>query len=189
VRRRCPVRGRELAQMPAARTSSGRRHGPMHGFERCTSAQPQSAAGRPVETGAGRAARAFKALRAMGRRARQAEAEIDKPGADLKQFAQYRDQLREQMRPQMEPRASRCVPLVRVYDASMRRSASRCASRSATGWTAWVIASARRGLRRPPAIVPAERAASGSPGRAPARKDRFPRVSTASAAIRRRPPA
>ena len=46
---------------------------------------------------------AFKSLRTTGERNRaKLRAEIDKPGADLKQFAQTRDQLREQMRTQME---------------------------------------------------------------------------------------
>src|SRR5215831_9236358 len=46
---------------------------------------------------------AFKAMRTTGEQNRaKLRAEIDKPGADLKQFAQTRDQLREQMRTQMD---------------------------------------------------------------------------------------
>jgi hypothetical protein len=46
---------------------------------------------------------AFKSLRTTGEQNRaRLRAEIDKPGADLKQFAQTRDQLREQMHAQME---------------------------------------------------------------------------------------
>jgi Spy/CpxP family protein refolding chaperone len=46
---------------------------------------------------------AFKSMRAKTAETRaKMRVEIDKPGVDLKQFAQYRDQLREQMRTQME---------------------------------------------------------------------------------------
>ena len=46
---------------------------------------------------------AFRAMRAKGEETRATlRVEIDKPGADLKQFAQLRDQLGAQMRAQME---------------------------------------------------------------------------------------
>src|SRR5262252_3736065 len=46
---------------------------------------------------------AFKSLQAKAAENRaKLRAEIDKPGADLKAFAQLRDQLREQTRTQME---------------------------------------------------------------------------------------
>ena len=46
---------------------------------------------------------AFRAMRAKGEETRaKLRVEIDKPGADLKQFAQLRDQLGAQMRTQME---------------------------------------------------------------------------------------
>jgi len=46
---------------------------------------------------------AFKTLRAKGAETRaRLRAEIDKPGTDLKQFAQLRDQLREQVRAESE---------------------------------------------------------------------------------------
>jgi hypothetical protein len=45
----------------------------------------------------------FRAMRAKGEETRaKLRVEIDKPGADLKQFAQLRDQLGAQMRAQME---------------------------------------------------------------------------------------
>jgi hypothetical protein len=46
---------------------------------------------------------AFKSLRAKGEENRtKLRAEIDKPGVDLKQFAEHRDQLRDQMRAEMD---------------------------------------------------------------------------------------
>jgi hypothetical protein len=46
---------------------------------------------------------AFKAMRAKGAETRaKLRAEIDKPGVDLKQYAQLGDQLRDQMRAQMD---------------------------------------------------------------------------------------
>ena len=46
---------------------------------------------------------AHRSMRAQGEETRaKLRAEIDKPGADLKQFAQLRDQLGAQMRAQME---------------------------------------------------------------------------------------
>ena len=46
---------------------------------------------------------AFRSMRTKGEETRaKLRVEIDKPGADLKQFAQLRDELRAQMRAQME---------------------------------------------------------------------------------------
>src|SRR5215467_633550 len=78
--------------------------GPMRGFERLHKELNLNGQQEDLWQKAQTAQReAFKSLRAMDAEARtQLRAEIDKPGVDLKQFAQYRDQLREHMHAQME---------------------------------------------------------------------------------------
>jgi len=78
--------------------------GPMRGFERLHKELNLNAQQEELWKKAQAAQRdAFKALREMDAEARaNLKAEIDKPGVDLKQFAQYRDQLRERMHTQME---------------------------------------------------------------------------------------
>jgi len=97
--------GASWAQMPGgAHEQRPEGMGPMHGFERLHKQLNLNPQQEDLWKQAQAAQReAFKGLRAMGAEERaKLRAEIDKPGADLKQFAQYRDQLREQMRPQME---------------------------------------------------------------------------------------
>ena len=91
--------GSAWAQMPDAPQMEG-----MHGFGRLhkqLSLNPQQ---EELWQKAQTAQRdAFKSLRTTGEQNRaKLRAEIDKSGADLKQFAQMRDQLREQMRTQSE---------------------------------------------------------------------------------------
>jgi len=97
--------GTSWAQMPDS--SQGQRPegiGPMHGFERLHKALNLNSQQEELWKQAQTAQReAFKGLRTMDAEARaQLRVEIDKPGVDLKQFAQYRDQLREHMHTQME---------------------------------------------------------------------------------------
>ncbi len=92
------------AQMPGPRGEGAEGAGPMRGFERLhkqLKLTPQQEELWKKAQGAQRDA--FKAMRAKGEETRaKLRVEIDKPGADLKQFAQMSDQLREQMRAQME---------------------------------------------------------------------------------------
>lgn len=90
--------GASWAQMP------GEGVGPMHGFERLHKQLNLNPQQEELWKQAQTAQReAFKALRAKGTEERaKLRAEIDKPGVDLKQFAQLRDQLGEQMHAQME---------------------------------------------------------------------------------------
>jgi len=78
--------------------------GPMRGFERLhreLNLNPQQEELWKKAQAAQR--EAFRATRAKGEETRaKLRAEIDKPDADLKQFAQLRDQLGAQMRAQME---------------------------------------------------------------------------------------
>jgi len=78
--------------------------GPMRGFERLHKELNLTAQQEDLWKKAQGAQRdAFKAMQAKGEETRaKLKSEIDKPGADLKQFAQLRDQLREQMHTQME---------------------------------------------------------------------------------------
>ena len=78
--------------------------GPMRGFERLHKQLNLNPQQEGLWQQAQTAQReAFKALRAKGAETRaKLRVEIDKPGVDLKQFAQYRDELREQMRSQTE---------------------------------------------------------------------------------------
>ena len=78
--------------------------GPMRGFERLhkeLNLNPQQEESWKKAQAAQR--EAFRAMRAKGEETRaKLRVEIDKPGADLKQFAQLREQLGAQMRVQME---------------------------------------------------------------------------------------
>jgi periplasmic protein CpxP/Spy len=97
--------GASWAQMPGG--EHGQRPegmGPMRGFERLhkeLNLTPQQEELWKKAQGAQRDA--FKVVQAKAEETRaKLKSEIDKPGADLKQFAQLRDQLREQMHTQME---------------------------------------------------------------------------------------
>jgi periplasmic protein CpxP/Spy len=97
--------GASWAQMPGG--AHGQRPegmGPMHGFERLHKQLNLTPQQEELWKQAQTAQRdAFKAVQAKGEETRaRLRAEIDKPGVDLKQFAQVRDQLREQMHAQME---------------------------------------------------------------------------------------
>ena len=96
------VAGAVWAQAPGERGPEGM--GPMRGFERLhkeLNLTPQQEELWKKAQGAQRDA--FKTMQAKGEEAHaRLKSEIDKPGADLKQFAQLRDQLGAQMRAQME---------------------------------------------------------------------------------------
>jgi len=78
--------------------------GPMRGFERLHKELNLNAQQEELWKKAQSAQRdAFRSIRARGEETRaKLRVEIDKPGADLKQFAQLRDQLRAQTQAQME---------------------------------------------------------------------------------------
>src|SRR5882762_10007298 len=78
--------------------------GPMRGFERLHKELNLNAQQEDLWKSAQTAQRvAFRSMRARGEETRaKLRVEIDKPGADLKQFAQLRDELGAQMRAQME---------------------------------------------------------------------------------------
>ena len=78
--------------------------GPMRGFERLHKELNLNAQQEELWKRAQTAQReAFRSMRARGEETRaKLRVEIDKPGADLKQFAQLRDQLRAQTHAQME---------------------------------------------------------------------------------------
>jgi len=78
--------------------------GPMRGFERLHKQLNLNPQQEDLWKKAQAAQRdAFKGMRAKAAETRaKLRVEIDKPGADLKQFAELRDQLREQMHAQME---------------------------------------------------------------------------------------
>jgi len=88
------------AQMPGGAEGMG----PMHGFERLHKElrlNPQQEELWKKAQGLQR--EAFRSMRARAEETRaKLRVEIDKPGADLKQFAQLRDQLRAQTQAQME---------------------------------------------------------------------------------------
>jgi len=88
------------AQAPAGAEGMG----PMRGFERLHKELNLNAQQEELWKKAQAAQReAFRSMRAKGEETRaKLRVEIDKPGADLKQFAQLRDQLGAQMRAQME---------------------------------------------------------------------------------------
>ncbi len=94
--------GSVWAQAPDAAVPEGM--GPMRGFERLHKELNLNAQQEELWKKAQAAQReAFRAVRAKGEETRaKLRVEIDKPGADLKQFAQLRDQLGAQMREQME---------------------------------------------------------------------------------------
>ncbi len=81
-----------------------KRPGPMHGMERLHEKLKLNPQQEELWKKAQTASRdSFQKMSASGRELHdKLRAEIDKPGADLKQFAQLRDQLREQMRSQMQ---------------------------------------------------------------------------------------
>ena len=91
--------GAALAQIPDSPGAEG-----MHGFGRLHKQLNLNPQQEEMWQKAQTAQRdAFKSLRTTGEQNRaKLRAEIDKPGADLKQFAQTRDQLREQMRAQAD---------------------------------------------------------------------------------------
>lgn len=93
--------------------------GPMRGFERLHRDLKLSAQQEDLWKKAQEAQReAFRALRAKGEENRaKLRVEIDKPGADLKKFAQLRDELRTQTHAQMEAaRAQVRAAWFAVYD-------------------------------------------------------------------------
>lgn len=94
--------GSVWAQAPGGAGPDGM--GPMPGFERLHKELNLNAQQEDLWKKAQAAQReAFRAVRAQGEETRaKLRAEIDKPGADLKQFAQMRDQLAAQMHAQME---------------------------------------------------------------------------------------
>jgi hypothetical protein len=93
--------GAGWAQAPDGQRESVR---PMRGFERLHNQLNLNPQQEDLWEKAKIAQRdAFKAMRAQGAETRaKLRAEIDKPGADLKQFVELRDQLREQMHAQIE---------------------------------------------------------------------------------------
>lgn len=95
--------GSSWAQMgPRGQGQEGQ--GPMRGFEKLHKELNLNAQQEDLWKKAQAAQRdAFRSTRAKGEETRaKLRVEIDKPGADLKQFAQLRDQLRAQMHDQME---------------------------------------------------------------------------------------
>ncbi len=94
--------GSVWAQAPGERGPEGM--GPMRGLERLHKELNLNAQQEELWKKAQAAQReAHRAMRAKGEETRaKLRVEIDKPGADLKQFAQLRDQLGAQMRAQME---------------------------------------------------------------------------------------
>ena len=90
------------AQAPGGKGPEGM--GPMRGFERLHKELNLNAQQEDLWKRAQTAQReAFRSMRARGEETRaMLRVEIDKPGADLKQFAQLRDELSAQMRAQME---------------------------------------------------------------------------------------
>ena len=93
------------AQMPGGPGGKGPEGmGPMRGFERLHKELNLNAQQEELWKKAQAAQRdSFRTMRAKGEETRaKLRAEIDKPGADLKQFAQLRDQLGAQMHAQME---------------------------------------------------------------------------------------
>jgi len=94
--------------------------GPMRGFEKLHKELNLNAQQEELWKKAQLAQReAFRAMHAKGEETRaKLRAEIDKPGADLKQFVQLRDQLGSQMHVQMETvRTQVRASWIAVYDA------------------------------------------------------------------------
>ncbi len=96
------VAGSVWGQAPGGKGPEGM--GPMRGLERLHKELNLNAQQEELWKKAQAAQRdAFRAMRAKGEETRaKLRVEIDKPGADLKQFAQLRDELGAQMRAQME---------------------------------------------------------------------------------------
>ncbi len=95
-------------------------YGPMRGFEKLHKDLGLNAKQEDLWKKAQAAQRdAFQSMRAKGEENRaKLRVEIDKPGADLKKFAQMRDQLRTQMHAQMEAaRAQVRAAWFALYDA------------------------------------------------------------------------
>ena len=92
------------AQMPSPRGEGREGLGPIRGFERLHKQLKLNAQQEDLWKKARDAQReAFRAMRAKAEETRaKLRVEIDKPGADLKLFAEMRDQLRSQMQGQME---------------------------------------------------------------------------------------
>jgi hypothetical protein len=90
------------AQMPGGEGPEAK--GPMRGFERLHKELNLNTQQEELwKKGQAAQRDAFRTMRAKGEETRaRLRVEIDKPGADLKQFAQLRDQLGAQMRAQME---------------------------------------------------------------------------------------
>jgi hypothetical protein len=110
--------GSVWAQMPGGKGPEGM--GPMRGFERLHKALNLSAQQEELWKQAQAAQRdAHRAMRAQGEETRaKLRAEIDKPGADLRQFAQLRDQMGAQMHAQMEATRKQVrAAWFAVYDA------------------------------------------------------------------------
>ena len=96
------VAGSVWAQAPGGAGPEGL--GPMRGLDRLHKELNLNAQQEELwKQAQGLQREASRSMRAKGEETRaQLRAEIDKPGADLKQFAQLRDQLGAQMRAQME---------------------------------------------------------------------------------------
>ena len=111
--------GSSWAQMgPRGQGPEGQ--GPMRGFEKLHKELNLNAQQEELWKKAQAAQRdAFRSMRAKGEETRaKLRVEIDKPGADLKQFTQLRDQLGLQMHAQMEAaRAQARAAWFVVYDA------------------------------------------------------------------------
>jgi hypothetical protein len=104
------------AQMPGGAEGMA----PMRGFERLQKELNLNSQQEELWKRAQAAQReAFRSMRARGEETRaKLRVEIDKPGADLKQFAQLRDQLGAQMHTQMEAiRRQARESWFAVYDA------------------------------------------------------------------------
>ena len=96
--------GAGWAQTDAPRGARPEGMAPMHGFERLHKDLNLDGQQEELWNQARTAQRnMFETMRAKGAETRaKLRVEIDKPGVDLKQFAQYADQARAQMRAQME---------------------------------------------------------------------------------------
>jgi len=96
------VAGSAWAQAPGASGPEGM--GPMRGFDRLHKELNLNAQQEELwKKAQGLQREAFRAMHAKGEETRaKLRVEIDKPGADLKQFAQLREQLGAQMRAQTE---------------------------------------------------------------------------------------
>lgn len=108
------------AQMPGPRGEGAEGRGPMRGFERLHKRLNLNPQQEELWKKAQVAQReAFRSMRAKAEETRaKLRVEIDKPGADLKQFAETRDQLRAQTQARMEGvRTQVRAAWFAVYDA------------------------------------------------------------------------